>query len=198
MWLIHQMCVNRCGTVSFPLHDTGEKRHSDESPSAEPGVPPHSARRQVRRRAAASVEMWQSNAAPVGTPHAVNASPNYSLRRKSLPWKAIHRFRPRVRHLASRGQYVTVTQCGAPGRHFLELGADRVFERIHRRPRRFAHVLLEGLFRNTTEPAGVDLHLACAVQVSGAALAQTDAEYRPIIKGCEHFHLMQLATFQRR
>jgi hypothetical protein len=23
--------------------------------------------------------MWQSNAAPVGTPHAVNASPSYSL-----------------------------------------------------------------------------------------------------------------------
>ena len=28
--LIHQLCVSRCGTVSFPLHDTGEKRHSDE------------------------------------------------------------------------------------------------------------------------------------------------------------------------
>ena len=69
------------------------------------------------RRPAASVEMcWQSNAAPVGTPHAVNASPSYSLtshgpgalrasakacatptrpinhflRRKSLPRIAIH------------------------------------------------------------------------------------------------------------
>ena len=81
-------------------------------------------------RPAASVEMWQSNAAPVGTPHAVNASPSYSLtshgpgtlrasakacakptrpmnhflRRKSLPGKAIHRPRPRGRHPASHGQ----------------------------------------------------------------------------------------------
>ena len=28
--LIHQTCVNRCRTVSFTLHNPGEKRHSDE------------------------------------------------------------------------------------------------------------------------------------------------------------------------
>jgi hypothetical protein len=88
------------------------------------------------RGPAASVEMWQSNAAPVRTPHAVNASPSYPLtshgpgalrasakacakptrpvnhflRRKSLLRKAIHRPGPREPHPASHGQYVTVTQ----------------------------------------------------------------------------------------
>jgi hypothetical protein len=42
---------------------------------------------------------------------------NHFPRRKSLPWKAIHHPRPRGRHPARHGQYVTVTQCGAPAGH---------------------------------------------------------------------------------
>jgi hypothetical protein len=135
-------CLSRCATQGRSVTVTNRRQPN-------PGVPPHSARRQVRRRPAASVEMWQSNAAPVGTPHAVNASPSYSLtsngpgtlrasakacakptrpmnhfpRRKSLPGKAIHRPRPRGRHPSSHGQYVTVTQCSAPAGYQSRPGA---------------------------------------------------------------------------
>jgi hypothetical protein len=55
----------------FPLRDAGEKRHRTNRRQPNPGsrlIRPGVKFGDGRRGPAASVEMWQSNAAPVGTP----------------------------------------------------------------------------------------------------------------------------------
>jgi len=95
------------------------------------GIPPHSVRRQVRRRPGAGRQLalkcgsrMRRRSAPtcgdrlaklladlararhVESIREADATENHSLRRKSLLRKAIHRPRPREPHPASHGQYV--------------------------------------------------------------------------------------------